>query len=281
MPIKKTKGSVRDIEAEYRRLKDAGRHVEADELLKNAVPAQATSDGQRQEPAVERVGFREEPTPEVDIPPSGKVTFTEQDFLPKVDVAAAAHEPATAADTSGLTHDPVECQHCGHLLSRPAVEVSKDDIFRYEISIAADQPFEKSYSSLRGKLQFTFRDLSLAEQDLCSRQARIDLDKGRAADGMAALELLHRYEIALALRRIKTGDREIELPGDASEWAAEAAEGETILPEVLTELRERVISSASTLRIVSTAYGRFRQLIRRLEDNSDNDPFWQATESGV
>lgn len=238
---------------------------------------------------VERVGFNApapEPEPAPEAPLSGG-------FFPGFEMPAGSPGPEgppgeqgavgpAEMGTTGLQHIPTECPNCGHLMAMEPIPIPREDVLAYEIAQAADVAFEKEYVLTHGRVKVVFRDLSLDEQDACSRQARIDVDKQRLADGMAGLEMLHRYLLVLSIKRLQIGDRVTELPSSIREWNAVTPEaGETRLPGILKIYNEQLIKSASIYRILGVAHQKFRKILRRLEDNAENVPFWEGTDSAT
>lgn len=298
MPTKKTP-SLQEFEAEHAKLVSQGRTKEAEELanrmsdkIKGSRPG-ATPAATAESPVTHRrVGF---PGPADDdvapTPPGENVVITERDFFPTVQDASPPTPPPSGEsqaptdhshDVTGLAGRQAFCEHCGWLLGKEDVAPEPEDVLQYEISIAGDVPFEKTYREVGGRLEFRFRDISLAETDACSRQARIDLEKGRVADNIAAMEMMARYSLVLSLRSVRVGNEQHDFPENMLGWdVGKVEKGETMLPGILEIVQEETIKSAAIYRIIGKAYGRFSRLVRKLEDNSDNNPFWGGTGSGA
>jgi hypothetical protein len=173
------------------------------------------------------------------------------------------------------------CRNCNHRPDEDPVEVTDQDKLDFLASMGGDVRFVREYKLFGGSVSAAFRSLSRSELDMAVTQAGCDDRDGLIPNQGEFFRAVQNYELALSLARLAVSPNVTNFPliSDVAVSPRNPDEKvQTPLHDYAPYVNER-IGSASLLRTLSIAYGRFNALVRRLEDNCYNESFWNGIAS--
>ena len=191
-------------------------------------------------------------------------------------------DPTPEGGMQTMANGPLFCKNCNQDIDKDPIEVTDDDKKGFLAMMVGGAQFAKEYPLFGGKVTVVFRALSHAELDMAVTQGGHDTRDGKVPNSPDFFRVVQNYEMALALRQIRTQDSSVvDFPA--------IEDVEVDLPELgepqQTKLKEygphvfEQIGSASMFRLVSAIYARFYTLTRRMEANSFNADFWTGIET--
>jgi hypothetical protein len=191
---------------------------------------------------------------------------------------------------TGLGAGPGACPHCSWPLDRADdAEPEPGDEEDYLEAVLGDLPYRKTYRLLGGRLEATFRTLTVAEQDATHRQAQAEASQGKVQKVVDFYERVGRLQLALQIARVWTASRDVELPDGFTPrtapragafWEVDAPPGETGLAQVEEYVRAEVASQAPLYQALAAAGARFNRLVSRLTATLDSRDFSRPARTG-
>lgn len=172
------------------------------------------------------------------------------------------------------------CKNCNHRPDEDVIEVTEQDKLNFLASALGDTRFTKEYELFGGHGKVTFRSLTRQELDMAVTQAGCDARDGLTPNNSDFLRRAQNYEMLLGIGRLQVSTDVRNFPEISDVDVDDIEPGkpfQTPLKQYAPYVEE-MIQSASLLRILSLAYGRFYRLIRRLEENCYTADFWSGIE---
>jgi len=158
------------------------------------------------------------------------------------------------------------------------IEVLDSDKLSFLQATLGNVPWQRLFSLMNGNLQVTLRQLRPSEVDACFEQSFYERDN-LGLDQMSFLEQINRYRLVLQLVDVRSGDKLETFPHDLAGWGGGRENNNpTILPQILSQVYEKVMGTESINRILSLAVGNFNRLVMKLEANIENPDFWPEAE---
>lgn len=210
----------------------------------------------------------EKPSPEEPEAPFSKMDeHDHQTFVPEAD------EPLpdkAAAKGRWLTHCPL-CQW--PLKEDSGLKPTEHDYQVFTQAMLGGLQFEKEYAMYGGKLSFTFRTLSVREEDAIAQQVMQDGVDGLVTSPEQAMGHVMRYRLALQLVRFNAE----EMPSDLSHWKVGAAQATP--RQIFNHLEKSHIKSSTLYSTMSMFLNQFNLLTRRLMGDAAKEGFTDAITS--
>ena len=207
-------------------------------------------------------------------------------MVPKPEVPkATVAEPGAQSEAGGHT-ELANCPHCGWDLSvQDVVEITLIDKQIYVQSILGNRPFEKTYTAFAGKVSFSFRTLTTAEEDAIQIFVHAQSKVMKMTSAAEYLELWNRTRASLQVVAVQIGDELHEFPDGFSPRTHPSAaafwEGPDGAEAKFTDIMDHVFGIV--LRRVDVAglfvqkAAAFDRIVSRLASMADDVNFWTAT----
>lgn len=201
---------------------------------------------------------------------------------PQNEASSGSESPQTASSAgTSQTSAPRLCPCCGWDQSRTeVVEVRDEDKTEFMTFWLCGQPFQKTYSLIRGRIQLTFRELSEDDKIEIHRQLGRDIDQQKFPrhQALGALEAaLARYQCCLQLIRFEAEKSlPFHLPRSLEEWdqarLTAGATQQTILEYANQLVFGKLIRYESMKVAIYRKLAHFNDLVARLALLQETDP---------
>lgn len=215
-------------------------------------------------------------------PPTTERPAAEESPPPPETDRPKKEQPASEpTDAPPQTATPRVCPCCGWDQSRTdVVEVRDEDKTDFMTFWLCGQPFQKTYSLIRGRIQLTFRELSEEDKIEIHRQLGRDIDQQKFPrhQALGALEAaLARYQCCLQLIRFEAEKSlPFHLPKSLEEWdqarLTAGATQQTILEYADKLVFGKLIRYESMKVAVYRKLAHFNDLVARLALLQETDP---------
>lgn len=172
---------------------------------------------------------------------------------------------------------PSKCPHCEHDLNEEPLQVGEDDKIFFVAAVLSGERFIRTQSLLGGKLQVSWRSLSVSEATMIVHQVSLDAAAGKLGALAEAYDRLLLYRMTLSLESLVTADTSLPLGESIDDFLQKHPVRigvSTPLPELVEKVKQlKPLNTENLWRILSDQFKQFGRLQEKLEAMASSESF--------